>query len=171
MQRIVILALFIVIFSFSLNAQQQTDSTKTNHLLFEKMHFGGSIQLSFGNSYTVVGVSPSVIYEISDKWAGGVSMSYIYLDDNLNNYTILGGSGLVLYNPIEEFQLHTEFENLRVRMHNSEMSDIYWVPAWYVGVGYSVGKHGSVGIRYDLLWDENKSIYNDALTPYVRFYF
>jgi long-subunit fatty acid transport protein len=152
---------------------EQADSTRSKSSFFEDVDFGGGIQLSFGNGYTAVGVSPSAVYGFSDQWAAGISVSYLYVNDNLYNfdYNIYGGSSLVMFNPIEELQLNTEFEMLHVNQKNSDQNNQYWVPAWYVGAGYAISKRGTIGLRYDILFDKDKSVYRDALTPYVKFYF
>jgi long-subunit fatty acid transport protein len=152
---------------------EQADSTRSKSSFFEDVDFGGGIQLSFGNGYTAVGVSPSAVYGFSDQWAAGISVSYLYVNDNLYNfdYNIYGGSSLVMFNPIEELQLNTEFEMLHVNQKNSDQNNQYWVPAWYVGAGYAISKRGTIGLRYDILFDKDRSVYRDALTPYVKFYF
>jgi|JI10StandDraft_1071094.scaffolds.fasta_scaffold234769_2 long-subunit fatty acid transport protein len=168
---------FILLLSVNfidINAQnKQADSTRSKSSFFEDVDFGGGIQLSFGNGYTAIGVSPSAVYGFSDQWAAGVSVTYLYVNENLYNfdYNIYGASTLVLYNPIEELQLNTEFEMLNVHQKNGEQKNQYWVPAWYVGAGYAISKRGTIGLRYDILFDKDKSVYRDALTPYVKFYF
>lgn len=168
---------FILLLSVNfidINAQnKQADSTRSKSSFFEDVDFGGGIQLSFGNGYTAIGVSPSAVYGFSDQWASGVSVTYLYVNENLYNfdYNIYGASTLVLYNPIEELQLNTEFEMLNVHQKNGEQKNQYWVPAWYVGAGYAISKRGTIGLRYDILFDKDKSVYRDALTPYVKFYF
>lgn len=164
---------FFICFSFltflSVFAQETKDNVKSK----DKIHFGGGIQLSFGNAYTAVGVSPSVVYDISDQWASGIGATYLYVNDKFHkmNYNVVGGSALVLFNPIKQIQLNTEFEYLHIKKNYTIENDQYWLPAWYIGVGYNIGKRGSMGVRYDVLWDKEKSIYNDALTPYFKFYF
>ena len=168
---------FILLLSVNfigINAQnKQADSTRSKSSFFEDVDFGGGIQLSFGNGYTAIGVSPSAVYGFSDQWASGVSVTYLYVNENLYNfdYNIYGASTLVLYNPIEELQLNTEFEMLNVHQKNGEQKNQYWVPAWYVGAGYAISKRGTIGLRYDILFNKDKSVYRDALTPYVKFYF
>lgn len=154
-------------------AQDTEDKTEDKDKLKDRIHFGGGVQLSFGNAYTAVGVSPSAIYDISDSWATGVGASYLYANDKRYNmnYNVLGGSALVLFNPIEQMQLNTEFEYLHIKKNNNMDNEKYWLPALYVGVGYNISKRGTLGIRYDLLWDKDKSIYNNALMPYFKFYF
>lgn len=42
-------------------AQDTEDKTEDKDKLKDRIHFGGGVQLSFGNAYTAVGVSPSAI--------------------------------------------------------------------------------------------------------------
>jgi hypothetical protein len=50
------------------------------------------------------------------------------------------------------------------------ISKNYWNTGLYVGAGY---RHGNLtlGARYNLLFDKDKSSNNDALMPFVRLYF
>lgn len=174
MKRFLLILIFFSGFSVQLISQnEQADSTRSKNSFFEDVDFGGGIQLSIGNGYTAVGLSPSAVYGFSDQWASGVSVTYLYVNENLYNfdYNIYGASTLVLFNPIEELQLNTEFEMLNVHQKNGEQKNQYWVPAWYVGAGYAISKRGTIGLRYDILFDKDKSVYRDAITPYVKFYF
>jgi len=150
---------------------QQTENTK-NHF-WEKVRFGGGLQLSIGSTFTTIGVSPSAIYEFSDKFASGVGVSYLYSKYKLQDvrYNIYGASALVLYNPITAIQLSTEFEELNIHTNNNGLKSDYWNPALYLGVAYSMNKHASMGVRYDVLYEEGKSIYDSAFNPFVRIYF
>jgi len=154
-------------------AQKIDQSTTEKDTFWKRVRFGGGIQLSIGNSYTTIGVSPSAIYEVSDQFAAGIGASYLYSKHKLNDikYNVYGASVLGLYNPIKEFQLSTEFEELNVNENYAGVKNSYWLPAWYLGVAYSMGRHVAVGIRYDVLFDEDKSIYDSAFTPFVRVYF
>ena len=71
-------------------------------------------------------------------------------------------------------QLSTEFEELNVNRRydiNLNIQDEnYWSPALFLGVGYRSG-NVTFGIRYDVLYDKDKSIYFDPWAPFVRFYF
>ncbi len=150
-------------------SQKEKDSTQVERKVF----FGGSLQLGVGNSYTTFGLSPSAIYEFSDKVAAGIGASYTYSNNKLYNlkYNIYGLSALALYNPMEQVQLSTEFEEMYINIHSDTPIDSYWLPAWYWGVAYSMGHRAAVGIRYDVLYDKDKSIYDSAWTPFIRIYF
>lgn len=86
----------------------------------------------------------------------------------------MGANLIGLYNVINELQLSAEFEELNVnRKYDNNLNltnDNYWIPALYFGVGYKQGNI-TFGIRYDVLHDEDKSIYIDPWAPFVRFYF
>ena len=137
------------------------------------MRFGGGMQLSIGSNYTTIGVSPSAIYEFSDTFASGIGMSYLYSKFTSQNvrYNIYGVSALVLYNPIKAIQLSTEFEELNIHENRSGTKTDYWNPALYIGAAYSMNRNVAMGVRYDVLYDENKSIYDSAFNPFVRIYF
>ncbi len=168
---LVVLVSLLVSTSF---AQQLSDVENKEDTFWKNVRFGGGIQLSIGNSYTTIGVSPSAIYEVSDQFATGIGVSYLYTKQKLNDikYNVYGGSVLALYNPIKEIQFSTEFEELYVtRKGDDTYQEEYWLPAWYLGAAYAMGRHAAVGIRYDVLYDEEKSIYDSAFTPFIRVYF
>ncbi|MBT8273653.1 MAG: alpha-ketoglutarate decarboxylase, partial [Bacteroidia bacterium] len=67
------------------------------------------------------------------------------------------------------------FEQLHVNRNFDEnfvsnLDDTYWYPALFLGAGYRTG-NVTVGIRYDVLYDEDKSIYADPWIPFIRVYF
>jgi predicted porin len=80
-----------------------------------------------------------------------------------------------LFNPIPGLQVSTEFEQLHVsrdfdQQVVSNLDEDYWYPSLFLGLGY---RSGSVtfGIRYDVLYDSDKSIQPEAWMPFVRFWF
>jgi long-subunit fatty acid transport protein len=155
------------IFSWS---QQTTDTKENDKSFWKKVHIGGGIQLGISNNYTTIGISPSGIYELSEKISAGIGVSYLYSKYKYDGtqFHVFGSSVVALYNPFKGLQLSTEFEELSV---NSNINNSYWVPAWYMGAAYSMGRFMAIGIRYDVLYDEGKSIYDTPLTPFVRIYF
>ncbi|TGV02352.1 alpha-ketoglutarate decarboxylase [Flavivirga rizhaonensis] len=166
------IALIILVFSFSLNhiiAQQ-----KTNYF-WNHVRFGGGIGLNFGNDFFSGTLAPSAIYEFDKTFALGLGLNGTF-DSQKRVYksTILGGSLIGLFNIINEIQLSAEFEQLHVnRRYNTNLNipnDNYWSPALFLGAGYRSG-NVTFGVRYDILFDDNKSIYIDPWAPFVRFYF
>lgn len=163
--------IFLCVF-FSLNttnAQQQT-SDFWNHV-----RFGGGIGLNFGDGFFSGTIAPSAVYEFNDAVALGLGLNGTFnKQKSVYKSTILGGSLIGLVNVITELQLSAEFEQLNVnRTYDVNLNlpkDNYWIPALYVGAGYRNG-NVTFGIRYDVLHDEDKSVYIDPWAPFVRFYF
>ena len=118
---------------------------------------------------------PSSIYEFDNTFALGVGLNATFNNQkSVYKSTILGGSIIGLFNVIREIQLSAEFEQLNVdRNYNVNLNiedDNYWVPALFIGAGYRSGNI-TFGVRYDVLYDEEQSIYIDPWMPFVRFYF
>ena len=162
--------LIIVVFSFQNAATQETKSDFWNHV-----RYGGGLGLNFTDGFFSATIAPSAIYEFDKNFALGLGLNATF--NNLKKTyksTILGGSLVGLFNPIREIQLSSEFEQLNVnRRYNVNLNlkdDNYWIPALYLGVGYR-SSNVTFGIRYDVLYDDKRSIYADPWAPFVRFYF
>ncbi|GAA3645714.1 hypothetical protein GCM10022397_33280 [Flavivirga jejuensis] len=146
-----------------------------NSYFWSHVRFGGGIGLNFSNNFFSGTLAPSAIYEFDKPFALGLGLNGTF-DNQKGVYksTILGGSLLGLFNVIDEIQLSAEFEQLNVnRRYNFNLNipnENYWSPALFLGAGYRNG-NVTFGIRYDVLYDENKSIYIDPWVPFVRFYF
>lgn len=165
--------ILIVSASFSrLAAQQQTFSSKPANF-WDNVQFGGGLGLSIGSGYTDINVSPSAIYNINPVAAVGTSLQFGYVSSK-NNYssTIYGGSLIGLINPIPEIQLSIELEevNVNTKYKYLDISDNFWNTSLYLGAGYRNG-NVTMGVRYNVLFSENKNYYNDAFMPFVRVYF
>ncbi|WP_418602382.1 alpha-ketoglutarate decarboxylase [Hwangdonia sp.] len=150
-------------------AQQQ------NHDFWQQVRFGGGIGLSFGDGYFSGTIAPSAVYEFDRNFAFGLGLNATFNNQkNVYKSTILGGSLIGLFNVINELQISGELEQLNVnRTYNVNLNldkDNYWVPALFIGAGYRNGQV-TFGVRYDVLYDADKSIYANAWAPFVRFYF
>ncbi|OYU81132.1 MAG: hypothetical protein CFE23_06485 [Flavobacterium sp. BFFFF1] len=151
---------------------------------WDHVRFGGGLGLSFGSDYTNIAVAPGAIYQFNNYFALGVGLqgSYIkvkgdYGGDDLNNYKswVYGGSIVALFNPLEQVQLSAELEEVRVNSVFSypgtpDIKDNFWNTALFLGAGYRI-ENVTVGLRYDVLYDRDKSIYADPFMPFVRVYF
>lgn len=140
---------------------------------WENVRFGGGIGMSFGDGFFSGTLAPSAIYQFNPQFAAGVGLSGTY-NSLKNSYTstILGGSIVGLYNVIPEIQLSAEFEELNVtRNYKVNIpNENYWYPALFVGAGFH-SNHFTIGIRYDVLYDNKRSVYAEAWAPFVRIYF
>ena len=161
----------ILLFCSHITYSQQ----KSTNDFWQNVRFGGGIGLGFGNGFFSGTLAPNAIYEFNRQFGLGIGLNgTINSQKNIYKSTILGGSLIALINPINEIQLSAEYEQLNVnRVYNSALNladDNYWSPALFVGAGYRSG-NVIFGVRYDLLYDVDKSIYADAWAPFVRFYF
>ncbi|HEX8269933.1 MAG TPA: hypothetical protein VF581_08570 [Flavobacterium sp.] len=159
----------------------QTDTTAAENIprskseFWRRTQFGGGLGLSFGTDYTNVMVAPSAIYNFSDYFAAGIGLqgSYIKVREQYDSF-LYGGSLIGLFNPIEEIQVSAELEQLRVNTEfdylGESYDDNFWNTALFLGVGYRA-QNVTIGIRYNVLHDDNDRVYYDPFMPFVRVYF
>lgn len=139
---------------------------------WSEVRFGGSANLGFSNNATNIILAPSTIYPVLDNLFLGASVSFGYSSfrnpsARLFNY---GAAALSYYRPIEYIQLSAELEQTFVNTSGDFVRDDFDFLALYLGVGYSVG-NATFGVRYDVLYDEDNSLYRSPLSPFVQFYF
>lgn len=167
--------LFIVIFCFLTSSFWSLKAQDDSFKFWDHVRFGGGLGLSFGDGFFSGTIAPSAIYEFNDQFALGVGLNGTYNSlKNTYKSTIVGGSILSLFNVIPELQFSAEFEELNVsRKYDTAFAiedENYWYPALFLGAGYR-NQNFTMGIRYDVLYDSNRSIYANAWMPFVRIYF
>jgi hypothetical protein len=163
--------LFLVIISITpLSAQNLQAGQKSTFI--DNVQFGGGIGLSFGNDFFSGTLAPVALYQVTPIVSTGLGLNLTYSSFRDNELLVYGGSLITIVNPLPEIQLSAEFEQLRVNqsINNGSFDNNYWYPALFLGFGYTTGPV-TVGIRYDVIHDENKSIYANAYMPFVRVLF
>lgn len=166
--------IFWLFFGFLSTTAFSQNLNPTNDF-WSRVRYGGGLGLGFGNNSFNIAVSPSAIYQANAYFAAGVGLSFNYYKFRETKFTAYGGSLLSLFNPISPIQLSAELEQLRINRTivsntGSQIADNYWSPALFFGLGYS-NRNVTFGIRYDVLHDEQKSIYADPWMPFIRVYF
>lgn len=161
---------FLILSSGSTIAQSYSNTSNFQN----RIRYGGSLGVGFFNGGFNASISPSAIYTFTNEFSAGASLNFNYAKFNDNSLLAYGGSLLSLYNPIPEIQLSAELEQLRINRRieaiPNDIEDNYWSPALFIGAGYST-YNVTVGLRYNLLYKENESIYTNALLPFIRVYF
>lgn len=161
------------LFLTSVTAQTQTAS---NNNFWKNVRFGGGVGINFGDGFFSGAVAPTGIYDVNPYVSAGVGLNLMYSSQrDVVKSTVLGASVIGLFNPFRELQLSTEFEQLYVNRDFNEQfvsnpDNSYWYPALWLGAGYRAGNM-TFGIRYDVLYDEAKSIQQQAWMPFIRFWF
>ena len=167
-------SIFLTAVFLLLSAVGHTQYSRHQPGFWQSLRFGGGVGLGFGNNSFNVQLAPSAIYPASEAWAFGLGLNFNYAKFGDDKFTAYGGSLLSLFNPIPPIQLSAEFEQLRVQRDFAiavpGADTDYWLPALFAGLGYSSGPV-TFGLRYDLLYDDERSIYASPLMPFVRFYF
>ena len=157
---------FLLFSICSLSAQDEQNNFWNN------VRFGGGIGLNFANDFFSLTLAPSAIYEFDQTFSAGVGLNATYNSQkNVYKSTILGGSLIGLANVATVVQLSTELEQLNInRKFDNSLNDNFWNTALFLGAGYR-NNNFTVGIRYNVLHDDDPSIYADAWVPFVRVYF
>ena len=167
-----VLLLVIGFNSHSLIAQDGSDFAS-------KLRFGGSVGMGFGSDYTEITLAPGVLYQVNQYYGVGLSIQGSYVtQDNVYESYLYGGSVINIFSPIPQIQLSAELEQLRVNLnYDRQFSDFYnvedrdfWNTGLFLGLGYST-PNVTVGIRYNVLFDDDDYVYTQAWMPFVRVYF
>ncbi|MCF7559369.1 hypothetical protein L3X39_01870 [Sabulilitoribacter multivorans] len=141
----------------------------------KRLKFGFGFGLNFVGG-TNINLSPNLTYKVSDKvsFGGGLQGSYTSIK-NYQNTTTVGGNVLFLYSPIKKMSLLLEFVELNVstktETEQGTIKNNYWDSALFFGAGFNVTDKISIGAKYNILYDENESVYTSAIIPFVNIVF
>lgn len=152
----------LICLCFSLNSVAQSD-------FWDNVQFGGGVTLGFG-SQTTIGISPSAIYNFNNGFSLGAGLGYLYSEIGDFSTTAYNGSLISLYQTNFGIQFSGEFEYYFASQTNSFGSFKTNFPALHLGIAYNQGRF-AFGIRYDVLYDDEKSVFASPISPIVRFYF
>jgi hypothetical protein len=170
-----ILIVIILLFCENVIAQYQ-ETPQPRSPFWEKVQIGGGLGLSFSSGYTEISIAPSAIYNVNPYLAVGLGLQGSYVSSkNYYDSTIYGASILTFINPIPQIQFSINLNESRVNNHyqtvgGGTISDDFWNTALFLGAGYRTG-NVTIGLAYNVLYDENDNVYGDALMPFVRAYF
>ncbi len=139
-----------------------------------KVRFYGGFGLSFSNQAFLVQFQPGLLYEASGQlhFGGGLYYSY-YSNKSLSGTAkshIYGGSLIGAFLPVNELEASLEFQYLFVNQTYLNNTTNRQIPSLYIGAGYRT-RHMVIGFRYDVLFNEENSIYDSPFQPFVRIYF
>ena len=155
---------FFLFLSFSLVSFSQQKSE-----FWENVQFGGGVTLNFGTQ-TTIGISPSAIYNFENGLALGAGVGYLYSKINDFSTNVYSTSLISLYQTEFNIQLSGEFDYYFAKQQDNFGSISTNFPALHLGVAYNQGRF-AIGVRYDVLYDEDKSVFSSPFSPVVRFYF
>jgi hypothetical protein len=165
---------FFLLFFYLNGGAQNSTKAKPKSEFWNKVQFGGGLNLAFGNDFTNVGIAPTAIYNVNKYVAIGTGLQYNYLkqQDFFSSQTY-GVSILSLVNPSEFVQLSIEMEQLRVNIESDQSifrNDTFWNTGLFLGAGYRY-EEVTFGFRYNVLYQADQGVYGDAFMPFVRVFF
>jgi hypothetical protein len=147
------------------------DSTATSE---SRLKFGCGFALNFVGG-TNIGLSPNLVYMISDKVSigGGIQGTYTSIKD-LQKTSTIGANLMGQYSP-GKFLTLLEITQLNVTTKTEtdmgQTSDNYWDTALFVGAGLHITDKISIGAKYNLLYKEDESVYTSPIIPFVNITF
>lgn len=165
----------LLVFLGSFFGFSQDNSPKSKSDFWQHVRFGGGLGLGFGSGYSNIMVAPSAIYDFNEYFSLGVGVQYSYVKEkNYFDSHLYGGSLIGLFNPIPEIQISAELEQLRVNntytQFTPKIENNFWNTALFLGAGYRT-QNVTVGVRYNVLYQDDKNVYSQAWFPFVRVYF
>ena len=109
------LAFLLILFSTNLFSQSQAIASKTKSEFWKNVQFGGGFGLNIGSGFTDITLAPGGIYNFNQSFSAGIGLQGSYVSSK-NNYSsaIYGVNLISLINPIDDFQISVELEQLRV---------------------------------------------------------
>ena len=177
MKKITLLFLMFIV-SFNLLAQDKDE--KKGSFKKENLFTGGNVTLSFGNSVTVLGLSPYFGYSITKYLDVALSTNFNYTSQRDNvvmgdkiRQTVYGPGAFIRVFPVHFLFAQAQFEQNFIKYkyipgsNNSYPAEKQSLDAgsFLVGGGYSSGKRdGNTYYYVSILWDVSKN----KNSPYMR---
>lgn len=145
----------------------------------KKLSLGGNLQLSFSSYSTVIGGSPIISYNFTDRLIGGVGITYTYYQwKEPNGFTykdqMWGGHVFGQFMLTESLFLASEFHSLNMKVPDYDpiseqvQEKRSFVHLFYVGGGYRSRIGGNSFVFASVLYDLIQDPYSPYSNPYVR---
>ena len=167
---------FLLLAAQKMGAQLQMDSIKTVGNPREpakKLNFGLGFGLNFVGG-TSISLSPNLTYRLTEQFAIGAGLLFNYTGiKDLQKTTTIGANAIGNYYPIPKLLTTIEFAEMHVNrnMIYTNTKDSFWDSALFVGAGYQITPKISVGGKYNLLYNKDKSVYSSPFVPFVNITF
>lgn len=168
MKKIIVSTLFLVSFLIT-NAQiNVSTSQKTN----KNWRIGAGVGLNFGNNgYFGARISPSVGYYLGGGLEVGATAGYSYTKDDDYKQNLFSVGAYTNYFVIPQFFARAHYEHYMGEQENKHTSQTFDIDedALWLGGGYENGGmiRYRVGIMYNVLYDEDDSIFSNAVMPFA----
>lgn len=116
------------------------------------------------------------MYAVSDKvsFGAGLQGNYTAIKD-VQSTTTFGINLLTQYSPVKKLITLVEFAELNVNTKqetlNGDIKDSFWESILFVGAGLNVTNKIALGVKYNVLYKEDESVYTSPIIPFVNITF
>jgi long-subunit fatty acid transport protein len=171
----IIIAIVVLVYSSNLFSQSTSvvvvDSTSKKE---GRLKFACGFGLNFVGA-TNISLSPNLIYKASDKISLGFGLqgSYAAVKD-LQKTTTFGFNAISIYTPTKKVSTLLELVQLNVTTKIEtpvEVKNNFWDTALFVGAGFNITNKFTIGAKYNLLYNEDESVYTSPIVPFVNIIF
>ncbi|MXV38901.1 hypothetical protein GO491_09495 [Flavobacteriaceae bacterium Ap0902] len=159
--------LSFILMTVSIQAQVAVSSQSN----YNKLRVGGGIGLNFGsNSYFGFNISPFVGYALAPQLEAGLTAGYQYGKSDYQKSNLFSGGPYVNYYAFPSLFIrgHYEYYTGDLEYRNTGNSFSFDESALWIGGGYQ--STGSVrfqtGIMYNVLYNEDDSIFSSGIRPF-----
>ncbi len=129
------------------------------------------VYLRFWEHQTTLVFHQVLFINLTNGSSLGAGLGYLYSEINDFPTTAYSTSLLSLYQTKFNVQFSGEFEYYFAKQQTQGFDSFNSnFPALHLGIAYTQNRF-AVGIRYDVLYDDNKSVFASPISPVVRFYF
>lgn len=175
--RILNIAILISILFISTTLFSQTTSIAVIDSTSQKesrLKFACGFGLNFVGA-TNISLSPNLIYKATDRISLGVGLQGSYAAiKGLQKTTTVGFNVISFYTPSKKITTLLEFVQLNATTKTEspiEDKNTFWDTALFVGAGLNITNKFTIGAKYNLLYNEDESVYTSPIIPFVNITF
>lgn len=151
--KVVVIA--VAILSIVNVAQAQYRPQKIETDLKDRVFFGGGGSLSGGSNFLSIGVSPTIGYKITDSFAAGLQVTYLYTKYGDYSASDFGGGPFAMYSFTEKIFVYSQYEYLSVQpfVVGGTSNDRISVNSLFTGLGYNEPVNDRVSFQLLILYN------------------
>ena len=164
--------LFILIILFSFIGISQAQVGVASGFQDGKLRVGGGLGLGFGNNgYFGFNISPYAGYMLTPQLEGGMTVGYQYAKNDFVKWSMFSVGPYANYYIGQMFFARAHYEYFTGNQEEESTGAEYDFDesALWLGGGYqSTGRvRFQAGLMYNVLYDEDESIFSSALRPFA----
>jgi hypothetical protein len=166
--------IFILLCCATVSIFGQSASNDNKKDFWDRIYIGGDVSLNFG-TITIIGATPIVGYNITDRWSAGIGATYLYFAQNIQGYgrystSIYGGNVFSRFLITDQIFAQSEYHVLNLEAYDLFLDDFARknIPIWYVGGGYRAAVGSNSFIMIMVLLDLIDDINSPYSNPQIR---